>query len=165
MKTEWIKHRRVIAAYYRSANEYAALCRIQNLSSAHLNPIEVQIIEQIIENSEENNNMKWYAQQIGISSSAFTNYVNVLVKKGLVEKYHTSDNRKNIIIKLTDAGLRAYEEYAASIAPMFTEIFEILDSMDGENIEKVIKLLNAWGDSQAAGTEKGREFVLIPIEK
>lgn len=165
MKTEWIKYRRIVAAYYRSANAYVALCRRENLSSAGMCPVEVQIIEQLIEHGDENRNMKWYAGELGISTSAFTNYVNRLTQKKLVEKYHTADNRKNIILRVTDAGLAAYEEYSEIMKDVFSPIFGAMDKMSEENQQYVVEMLDAWAAQHLIGTEKDKSFVLIPLNK
>lgn len=164
MEIQWIKHRRLVAAYYRSANAYTALCRRENLSSAGMNPVEVQIIEQIIEHADENNNMKWYAGQLGISTSAFTNYVNRLTQKGLVEKFHTSSNRKNIILRVSEAGLAAYEEYASVMQGVFSPIFDIIDAMSDKDQQLVIDMLNKWADQQLIGTDDDTQLFLVPAK-
>lgn len=165
MDTDWIKYRKIVAAYYRSANAYFSMCRRENLSSAGMSSIEVQIIEVILEHSEENNNMKWFADQIGISKSAFTNYVNRLTEKKLVEKYYAIDNHKNIILRVTEAGRAAYEEYATVIRSVFDPIFDVISEISEEDRELVAKLLNVWADQQLLNTVKERSFVLIPVER
>lgn len=165
MELKWIRHRKIVAAYYRSANAYTALCRRENLSSAGMSSVEVQIIEQLLEHSDENRNMKWFAGQIGISTSAFTNYVNRLTQKGLVEKFHTVDNHKNIILKVSPAGLEAYTEYAEVMQEVFEPMFKVMDRFSDEQEEDVVEMLNAWADQHLIGTEKDKNFVLIPVDK
>lgn len=165
MELEWIRHRRIVAAYYRSANAYTALCRREYLSSAGMSSVEVQIIEHLLEHSDENRNMKWFAGQLGISTSAFTNYVNRLTQKGLVEKFHTVDNRKNIILKVSPAGLEAYREYAQIMQEVFEPIFKAMDRFSEEEEECVVEMLNAWAEQHLIGTEKDKSFVLIPVDK
>lgn len=165
MEIQWIKHRAIVAAYYRSANAYVALCRRENLSSAGMNPVEVQIIEHVIENADENHNMTWLADRLGISKSAFTNYVKHLCEKGLLEKYVTSENRKNIILKVTDAGLSAYNEYSTVMQEVFLPIFAEMDKLSEEAQAHVIDMLNAWADQHLIGTTKDKQFVLIPVDK
>jgi len=165
MEIKWIKHRRIVAAYYRSANAYAAVCRRQNLSHEGMNPLEVQIMEHILEHADENRNMKWYANQLGVSTSAFTNHVNSLTRRGLVEKFHTTGNRKNIILRLTERGTAAYEEYSSVMQEIFSPIFEEMDKIPADALEHVVAMLNTWADQQLIGTEKDKEFVLIPARK
>lgn len=164
MKTQWIRHRRIVAAYYRSANAYAALCKRENLSSAGMTSIEVQIIEHILEHAEENNNMKWYAGELGISTSAFTNYVNRLTHKGLVCKYHTTDNKKNIILRVTEEGIKAYEEYSAVMQGVFAPMFEIVDKMSDKDQLLVAELLNRWADQHILGTIDEKPLFLVPAK-
>lgn len=94
MNTAWIKHRAIIAAYYRSANAYSALSKRKTMSGMGLTPVDMQILELIVEHSDENHNMKWFATILGVNTSVFTNKVNELEKKGLIEKFHTSTNKK-----------------------------------------------------------------------
>ena len=64
----------------------------------HFSPYEVQIMEHIMEYADQHKNMKWYAEQLGLSQATHSKYVQRLVNKGLLEKYHKAGNRKDIIL-------------------------------------------------------------------
>ena len=163
MNTEWIKHRAVVAAYYRSANAYNVLSRKKNLSSKGLTPLEIQILEHITEHSGENRNMKWFAQCLVVSTSTFTNRVNELTKAGLVAKYFTEDNRKNIILRVTDKGNAAYDEYTAFVQQYFSPVFEELNKLSEEELAIVARALNNWADGHLGGIPV-KKPALIPLK-
>jgi len=165
MELQWIRHRNIVAAYYRSANAYSSLCRREFLSCASLTTAEVQIIEHIMEHAEENRNMKWFANRVGISTSAFTNYVNRLVKKGLVEKYHTSENKKDIILRVTELGIASYNDYSAVMEKIFDPLFDVMDRLSEEDCKVVEDMLELWADQHLMGTDKNRSFTLVPVEQ
>ena len=84
MKLEWLgKYRELVGLIYRSANAYSALCKTEGLGdNIKISPYEVQILEFIMEYENENNNMTWFANKMGISTSTYSKYVNRLVTKG-----------------------------------------------------------------------------------
>ncbi len=57
--------------------------------------------------------MKDLARFLGLSKANATGLVDRLVKKGLIERYHSSDDRRAVIVRLTPAGIRAATKLAA----------------------------------------------------
>lgn len=165
MNTDWIKHRKIVAAYYRSANAYSVLSRKKTMGHLGLCTLDMQILEHIMEYAEENHNMKWFAERLGISTSVLTNHINSMVKQGLVMKYHTSDNKKNIILQVTPKGCSEYEEYVKKIQHFFTPVFEQLSQLSEADLAVVEKALNIWADGHIAGVMEQDELILIPVEK
>lgn len=139
METTWLRHKELIHAIYKYANAYASICYNETLGGeVKLSSIEVQIIEQILDHSDEHRNMKWYADKIGISTSTFTKNVNRMNKRGLVNKYHTSNNRKNVILVVTKEGILSYREYAEKAEKMiFGKIFDLLDHFSQEDLDRL----------------------------
>lgn len=164
MNTAWIKHRAIIAAYYRSANAYSALSKKKNMSGMGLTHVDMQILELIVEHSDENHNMKWFATSLGVNTSVFTNKVNELEKKGLIEKFHTSTNKKNIILKVTETGEKEYAQYVSNVAPTFKPIFDNLDKISESDLKIIEKVLTSWGDGHLSGITKEKPD-LIPLTK
>lgn len=162
LNTSWIKHRAIVAAYYRSANAYSALVKRRIMSGMGLTSLDMQILEMIVEHEGENRNMKWFAQSLGINTSVFTTKVNELESKGLVAKYHTADNLKNIILKVTEAGEAEYAQYVANVMPSFQPIFEQLDRLSEDDRRILERALTLWGDGHYSGLNKERPE-LIPV--
>lgn len=148
MKIEWMgKYRSFVASIFRSGNAYAQIVKQPTSGDeVKFGPYEVQIMEHILEYGEQNYNMIWYARQLGMIPSTFSKTVKRLVDKGLVEKYHTSENKKNVILRLTPFGQKEYRKYAVYAYDMwFKELFALLDTMTDEEIEKTQKVIDMYG--------------------
>ena len=63
---------------------------------------QIQIIEYLQENEELHQNMEQLAAKLGITTSNFSKLVNKLESKGLLQKYHAANNRKEVIIQVTE---------------------------------------------------------------
>lgn len=147
MQLDWLgSYRKIVADYYRSANGYSQICKTEMFGiKVKFSPYEVQIMEHILEHADENRNMKWYAEQLGLSQATYSKYVRKLVSKGLVEKYHTEDNQKNIILQVTDLGLREYEGYVRQIwEENFAKLFAYWDTLSPEQLEAVRMSFSIW---------------------
>ncbi len=168
MKLEWMgPYREIIGDFYRSANGYSQICKLEMFGRpVAFSPYEVQIMEHILEHADQRRNMKWYASRLGLSQATYSKYVRRLVEKGLVEKYHTSGNRKNVILKVSPLGLREYAEYASFARERwFHELFELLDRLGPEELEAVKKtfaIFGRWHGERTADSAGDDE--LIPIE-
>ena len=148
MKLEWMgPYREIIGNFYRSANGYSQICKNEMFGEPVLfSPYEVQIIEHILEHADQHRNMKWYASRLGLSQATYSKYVQKLVDKGLVEKYHTSGNKKDIILMVSPLGLKEYREYAVVAASqLFSELFRYLDSISEAELETVNRVFALFG--------------------
>ena len=92
--------------------------------------------------------MKWYASRLGLSQATFSKYVQKLVNKGLVEKYHALGNRKDIILMLSPLAQREYEAYSREARERwFQELFDLLDKAGPEELDtvrRVFSILGRW---------------------
>ena len=172
MKLEWMgEYRDIIGDFYRSANGYSQICKTELFGSpVRFSPYEVQIMEHILEYADQNKNMKWYADRLGLSQATYSKYVRKLVNKGLLEKYHTSNNKKDIILKLSELGLKEYEEYSAFAKDhFFYQLFEILDHVSPEELEllkKVFSVFGQWhGENRAESGNEPVELIRIEVQK
>ena len=148
MKLEWMgEYRDIIGDFYRSANGYSQICKEELFGDRiRFSPYEVQILEHVMEHADEHRNMKWYAEQLGLSQATYSKYVRKLVEKGLLEKYHTEGNRKDIILMVSPLGLEEYERYARRMKEsVFRELFDLLDSLSPEEQEAVRRVFSVWG--------------------
>lgn len=170
MKLEWMgAYRGIVGDFYRSANGYSQICKMELFGDrVHFSPYEVQIMEHIMEYADQHKNMKWYAEQLGLSQATHSKYVQRLVNKGLLEKYHKAGNRKDIILMVSPLGLEEYtrySEYAKKI--FFSEFFNVLDSMSQEELEKVERLFNILGRWHRENLEEPQDHSvsLVPVER
>ena len=148
MQLNWLgNYRKIVADFYRSANGYSQICKLELFGEkVTFSPYEVQIMEHIMEHAEENRNMKWYAEQLGLSQATYSKYVRKLVAKGLVEKYHTEDNQKNIILRISSLGSEEYRNYVNRIRERhFNGLIAYWDTLTPEQLEAVRTSFAIWG--------------------
>lgn len=167
MKLEWMgQYRDLIASLFRFGNAYSQVTKQQTVGEkVRFGPYEVQIMEYILEYGDQNPNMAWYAAKLGVDRSTFSKYAKKLVQKGLVEKYHMSGNKKNIILRLSDLGNEEYEKYIkVAEDTWFTEFFTMLQQMPESSIKDTKAILERWADWCSVLSEKVEEQELIRIE-
>ena len=166
MKLEWMEpYRDIVGNFYRSANGYSQICKSEIFGGpVPFSPYEVQIIEHILEHAEERRNMKWYASRLGLSQATYSKYVRKLVDKGLLEKYHTDGNKKDVILMVSPLGLeeyRAYTDMARSL--LFGELFGYLGSIGEEKLKTVKEVFDIFGKMHAekrAESAEGEERLI-----
>lgn len=172
MKLEWMgQYRELIGDFYRSANGYSQICKTELFGSpVRFSPYEVQIMEHILEYADQRKNMKWYADRLGLSQATYSKYVQKLVEKGLVEKYHASGNKKDIILKVSPLGIQEYEEYARyAESHEFRQLFELLDQAGAEELEtvkKVFSIIAGWhGEKRETPQEEPVRLIKVESRK
>lgn len=169
MKLEWMgDYRDILGNYYRSANGYSQMCKIEQFGDkVKFSPYEVQIMESILEHFDEHRNMKWHAGQLGLGQATYTKYVQKLVAKGLVEKYHAKGNKKDIILMLSPLGMKEYEKHTEMMKnAFFRDLFAALDAASPEElafVRKVFAICGGWHMQNDQEDEK-KEPVLLKLE-
>lgn len=94
-----------------------------------------QTLECIIEYEDENRNMFFMANQIGVPKSTFSKNVKLLVDLELVDRYRQSGNRKDIILKPSGKGREYYKTHSEIIFEKGWKIpFSVLDKFSDENM-------------------------------
>lgn len=167
MKLSWMgPYRGIIGDFYRSANGYSQICKIELFGEkVKFSPYEVQIIEHILEYAEQCKNMKWYANRLGLSQATYSKYVQKLVKKGMLEKYHSNINKKDIILKVSPLGMKEYSAYAEFIENRwFNELFKLLDSASPEELEtvrKVFSIFSRWHNEKSENNPEEQELIRV----
>jgi DNA-binding MarR family transcriptional regulator len=137
VKLEWMGRNR---EFIRLLNKYMNLFshydkKIPSSSGISLNAQQWQTLECIIEYEDENKNMMFMANQIGVPKSTFSKNVKFLVNFGLVDRYQQSDNRKDIILKPSDKGREYYRIHSGILAEKGWKIpFSVLDRLSDENM-------------------------------
>ncbi len=148
MELSWMAgYRNVVEALIGLFNSYNQICNSKVFSNhsgtIKLSATEVQIIEYILENEDQNENMSVVAQRLSISQSTFSKRVKQLVQLGLLERYCTANNKKNIVIKVSDAGKEFYSEYVESHQiDVWQEMFKELDKLDEASVQSMVRILS-----------------------
>ena len=166
MTLDWLgKYREFVGEIYRSANAYSSVCKTETLGdNIRFTAYEVQIMEYIMEYEDEYHNMTWHARKMGLSTSTYSKYVNKLVKKGLLEKYRTSGNKKNIVLRVSDVGKEEYRKYSEHAEKTwFYELFQKLDEVPKEHLDTFTEIIKIWGGWHIRLVEKQEEIELLKL--
>jgi len=146
MKLEWMgRNRELIRQIMKFVNLFTRSEKKATVgkSGIALNAQQWQTLECIIEYEDENKNMVFMANQIGLQKSTFTMYVKLLFDYGLVERYQQTDNRKDIILKPSEKGRTFYKEHSKILARfVFGEVFSTLDKLSEENMAIIVDSLS-----------------------
>lgn len=87
----------------------------------------------------EGNNMSSAAKKLNITVGTLTTAINNLVRKKYVERYRSDEDRRVVIIKLTDKGIHAYHHHADYHHQMTQAI---LDKLTEDEIPVLMKTLD-----------------------
>ncbi len=99
-----------------------------------LYPSEIHTIEVIGKNSELN--ITELAVKLGITKGTISKALRKLQDKKMVEKYKSADNKKEVYLKLTQNGQKAFDAHEKYHQDFYCEINQYLESLNVE--EKTI---------------------------
>ncbi len=168
MKLEWMgKYRDFVEKLVRYGNSYAQAYKVESNYTDEIpySAAQLQVMEYILENEEKNQNMAEIAGRLGITPSAFSKNVKKMVEKGLLEKYHTSINKKDVIIKVSPMGRQVYQKYTEfAYQRLYKELFEILDTIPEEYVSKFSKVLELSAEQTQLKRLREKDIVFIKID-
>lgn len=140
MELKWFgEHRRLIEKMVLYGNSYARTYKTAcpRYKDYELSASEMQVMEYLLENEEKQENMLSVSQRLGISASSFTNVTAKLTKMGLLEKYHLENNKKAVIVLVSDLGKEIYEAYTKEAYEHWIEpVTHMLEGIPKQYIEK-----------------------------
>lgn len=170
MKLEWMgEHRDLIEKVIRFGNRYAVTLRntFPITNDISLNIAEVQVLEYLLENEERKENMAEIARRLGISASSFTKHVARLASLGLLEKYHRGQNKKDIIVLVSEKGKQVYTTYAESSYTNWMEtVSEVLSDIPKQYLEQVTILFDLLSRPQETpAPANSQKLVLVKAKK
>jgi len=145
MKLEWMgRYREFIGLLSKYVNIFANLGNkaITDKLGFRLTSQQWQTLECIVEYEDENKNMIFMANKIGLKKSTFSKFIKVLVNYGLVERYQQKDNRKDIILKPSEKG-RVYYKSRSQILleSAWKEPFAVLDKLSDESLAIIVDFM------------------------
>jgi DNA-binding MarR family transcriptional regulator len=151
MELDWLqKHHDLMESIIRFGNSYANAYRVQKNFGTELkfSAAQIQTLECVFESQFGGEKMSQMAKRIGVSKSAFSKNVNVLVEKGLLEKHQISSNFKDIYLKPTDEAYKVYLIYVEYVKnECFNKMFKIADTIKPSDKNSFIEILNIFSDS------------------
>jgi len=168
MQLEWMgKYRAFVEKLIKYGNSYAQAYKTEGKYATDIafSAAQLQVMEYILENEDQNQKMAEIAARLGITPSAFSKNVKKMVDKGLLEKYHSSANKKDVIIRVSPLGREVYAQYADfAYQRLYKEIFTILDDIPEEYVEKFTKILDMSANETQLEKLSEKEVTYIKIE-
>lgn len=101
---------------------------------------DLHVIEAI--GTEKSKNMSTVAKALGVTMGTLTISVNALVKKGFVERVRSEEDRRVVLISLTEWGKKAYKNHQEFHSDMIQSIVGQLDEDEKKIFQKSLEKLN-----------------------
>ena len=172
MSLDWMReHRLLLEKIIRFGNAYTSgYNKIRDFGTGEdFSPSQIQTFEYILDSEDRNEKMSEMARILGVSKSTFSKNVNLLMEKGMIEKFRRADNSKDIYVKPSQKGKEIYSQYVNFVLEAcFNEVFSIANDISEEDTKRFAKILDVladaflWyfsGNPNESGSEK--EVVLI----
>ena len=103
---------------------------------------DMHVIEAI--DMEEARNMTSVARSLGVTTGTLTIAVNSLVKKGYVERARSEEDRRVVLVSLSEKGKRAYLHHRQFHEQMIEAIVEELSEEEQAVLEKALVKLDRF---------------------
>lgn len=103
---------------------------------------DMHVIEAI--GLEGGRNMSSVAKRLNITVGSLTTAVNHLVKKQYVDRSRSEEDRRVVLIRLTEKGIAAFKHHAEYHRQMTEAVLEKLDEEDMPVLMKVLDALNEF---------------------
>ena len=103
---------------------------------------DMHVIEAI--GMEEAKNMTSVARSLKVTTGTLTIAVNSLVKKGYVERVRSEEDRRVVLISLSEKGKRAYLHHRKFHDQMIDAVVEELTEEEQQVLERVLRKLNQF---------------------
>ena len=92
----------------------------------------------------EPKNMSTVAGEMAVTVGTLTTAINNLVKKGYVSRVRSAQDKRVVLLSLTDKGLAAYEKHAAFRQKMVSTVMEGLDGQEMEVLAHALEKLRGY---------------------
>ena len=113
---------------------------------------EWQVFEYVLEHQDDDSCMNHISERLGIPQSTFSKIIKYLCEQGLVDKYQTETNRKNIILRPSADGADLYRQQAAVLGKeLFGAFFQDLEDMSDEQLKHFTDALERLNTALAQG--------------
>ncbi len=103
---------------------------------------DMHVIEAI--DMEEARNMTSVARSLGVTTGTLTIAVNSLVKKGYVERVRSEEDRRVVLVSLSEKGKKAYLHHQQFHEQMIEAIVEELSEEEQAVLEKALVKLDRF---------------------
>lgn len=131
----------VLVDLFRKINELEEnrICT-DKLNNVTLN--EIHVIEAI--GIDAARNMSAVAKSLGVTTGTLTISVNSLVKKGLVDRVRSEEDRRVVLVSLTDLGKEAFLKHEVFHKQMIASITSELDDNEIDTLAVALSKLKSY---------------------
>ncbi len=109
---------------------------------------DMHVIEAI--GVEKSKNMSTVAKSLGVTMGTLTISVNALVKKGFVERIRSEEDRRVVLVSLTQQGKKAFAHHQKFHEDMISSIVTQLDEDEKKVLQKSLANLNTFFKEQSS---------------
>ncbi len=119
-----------------------------------LTMIEFHVLEAV--GPGEGKTMSETARKLGITIGTLTTTVNRLIRKGVVERLKTDRDRRIVLVRLTDKGVRAFRHHEEFHREMIESLYESVQPQDNEVLINSLREIQAFFARKAGEYRKGQ---------
>lgn len=149
--TEWMgRYRPLVQELVKYENSYSRISSTKAMrldDTSFVSSQEWQVLEYLLEHDGEPNNMLTVADTLGIAPSSLSKITKSLISCGLIERYRFSNNKKNVILKVTDYGRERYIVNAKKyMEPVFNTLFDSLREIPDDYLILFVEALKNFNN-------------------
>lgn len=127
---------------FRDINEIEEKAIRQSKQYANMTTNDMHVIEAIAIGPGKN--MSTVAKALNVTMGTLTISVNALVKKGYVARVRSEEDRRVVLVSLTEDGIKAYKHHQKFHDDMIKSVIENLDETEQQVLEKSLQKLNTF---------------------
>jgi DNA-binding MarR family transcriptional regulator len=159
---EFAKYRPLIAQVVRFGNVVIRNSKRKQTfnSEIPLTPHEWQVLEYLYKNEHANQRMGSITDYLGFAQSTVSKCIKTLENYGLVERYQFSDNRKEVISRLSEAGR---EEFGRRVKLIDDSLITNAVRHLGKCRKKDLEAFRAFLDELSGAMDGREEKTLIAL--
>ncbi len=149
--SEWMgRYRGLVAAIVQHTNvviEGESLRKFM-YEGLYLSTKEWQVLEYIVEHREDDEKMIHMSEALGFRQSYFSKITKALSDLGLIERFHSADNKKDVFLKPTEYALTVYEYHTGqSYQNYFKPFFDALENVSDQDLAAVARAISILSEN------------------
>lgn len=109
-------------------------------------PRHIHVIDSIYQLSKKKSDVRIsdVSSKLNVTTPSITKLINELEEKFVVEKYTISDDKRVILVKLTELGMKYHKYYVTDYHTLWAGN---LDYISDEDVDKVVYIINRLKDT------------------
>ena len=109
-------------------------------------PRHIHVIDSIYQLSKKKSDVRIsdVSSKLNVTTPSITKLINELEEKSVVEKYTISDDKRVILVKLTELGMKYHKYYVTDYHTLWAGN---LDYISDEDVDKVVYIINRLKDT------------------